>query len=476
MSKIKNPIIFTEYFNIDVEILNKLGLFNPVLNVDTLLFIDPVLLKKSKHDLIRNKAVQQYSRNFSNIIHLLTYSTKVGDIAWKNAMNLLPKKEVDGTCLGYGVNTTSGRSLSDELRTKIILTASEIIQIGVKDPDLFMLLPLFDEGIGPDTISDITTSMIEDALLEFTSNVAKQLNIRTENAEINGKIRQIIRNPLKKNLSPIILLPKDILRHLPVVSSWSEIADAASFNSSLRFRVNNMISKIWKGKTKQEKQKIKNEILHNRQSIENLLSVVKNGNVAPYDFEKDKLSLIAWQNIISTVTHKHPFDITNIPTTEAGLKDCVVKIIEQFKFLVEEKGLNKLFWKDKNEPNKEKIVQMIFFSVAYSYCKANNIDINPEMDTGNGNVDFKFSKGFNQRLIVEIKNSYNPNIIAGFKSQLEIYKNSEETCYGYYIIVDVGKLGRKYNNLLKLYNSDIKKQAEIVYIDAELKLSASKRK
>lgn len=119
---------------------------------------------------------------------------------------------------------------------------------------------------------------------------------------------------------------------------------------------------------------------------------------------------------------------------------------------------------------------MDFFSVAYSYCKANNIDINPEMDTGTGYVDFKFSQGFSKRLIVEIKNSYNPNIINGYKIQLEAYKRSEETCFGYYLIIDVGELGQKLEKLLKLYTVDGNKKSEIIYIDEKLKVSASKRR
>lgn len=476
MGKIKNPTLFSDYFNVDIKLMDKYGIFNPVLNVDTLLFIDPLLLKFSKNEIISQKAVRQHKAFYENIILLLSNSSKVNDLAWKNAFRLIPKKEIDGTCLGYGTNSTSGRGITEEVRKKIIHTASEIIKLGVKDPELFMLLPLFEEKIGPDTISDITTSAIEKVLFEFTAEMSKSLKIKTEIIEYQGEEQEILRNPLKKKISPILLVPKDILRHLPVVNNWDEISDAASFNSNLRNRVNDMISNIWKEKTKQEKNRVKQDILKSKEDIENLLSVIKNGNVQPYNFKEDKLSVMAWQDVLSNVASLHQLKINEIQNSEIGLKELVSKIIEQFKFLVENKGLNKLFWKSKTDPNKEKIVQMIFFAVAYSYCKANNIDVNPEMDTGNGNVDFKFSIGFNKRVIVEVKNSYNPNIISGFKTQLEAYKKSEETCFGYYIIIDVGNLGLKYENLLKLYKGDKEKKAEIFLIDAEIKPSASKRK
>lgn len=476
MSKIKNPISFSDCFNVDTEDMNKYGIFNPMLNVDTKLFIDPLLLKRSHYGIISTDAVQQYSERFKNIILLLSNSTVEGDITWKNALRLIPQKEVEGTCLGYGGNTISGRSLTEKTRRIIIQTASEIIKVGIKDPDLFMLLPLFEEGIGPDSISDITASSIEDALLDFTYEIAVKLSIKTEKVLYKDKEREIIRNPLKKRLSPIILVPKDILRHLPVVSSWDEISDAAMFNASLRSRVNQMISYIWKAKTQEERQRRKSQILHNSDSLKQLLSVFKEGIVVPYNFEKDDLGIVSWHNILLTISNDYPLSIGCINNSEIGLKTLVINIIEQFKFLIEEKGLNKLLWKDKNCPNVEKVVQLLFFSVAYSYCKANDIDISPEMDTGIGYVDFKFSKGFQKRVIVEIKNSYNQNIISGFNKQLNLYKISEETCFGYYIIVDVGNLGRKYHNLLTTLNSDKEKKAEIIYIDGQLKPTASKRK
>ena len=476
MPKIKNPTLFSDYFKVDLQKMNDLEIFDPVINVDTNLFIDPLLLKKSKYEIVRTKALKQQSEKFGNIISLLLISTKENDFAWESALRILPKKEVEGTCLGYGTNSTSGRSITEEVRKTIIRTASEIIKIGIKDPDLFMLLPLFEEGIGPDSISDITTSLIEETLLEFTSEIAKELGIETEEYEYKNEVYSIIRNPLKRKISPIILLPQDILRHLPVVTSWTDVADAASFNSALRFRVNNMIANIFKAKTTYEKQNAKDAILRDKESLEKLLIVLKNGNISSYDFKRDNLSLMAWQNILTSLSDKHPFEIINVEVSEVGIIDCVKLIIEQFKFLVEHKGLNKLFWKNRNEPNKEKIVQMIFFAVAYNYCKANNIDVNPEMDTGNGNVDFKFSQGFDKRVIVEIKNSYNYNISSGFKTQLKTYKESEETCYGFYLIINVGNLGRKLDDLLKIYESDDDKKSEIYYVDARIKPSASKRK
>jgi hypothetical protein len=76
--------------------------------------------------------------------------------------------------------------------------------------------------------------------------------------------------------------------------------------------------------------------------------------------------------------------------------------------------------------------QRLFFAVAYSYCDANNIDLSPECDAGSGQVDFKFSKGFDARVVVEIKLSTNPKVIAGYSMQLQTYMKAEETDRGVY--------------------------------------------
>lgn len=50
----KEPIHFSDYFNIDKAILKELGVFDPILNFDTKVFVEPLLLKNSASEIIRN--------------------------------------------------------------------------------------------------------------------------------------------------------------------------------------------------------------------------------------------------------------------------------------------------------------------------------------------------------------------------------------------------------------------------------------
>ena len=318
--------------------------------------------------------------------------------------------------------------------------------------------------------------IIEDVLLDFTESISSKIEVPVVSVFYKGHKRNIIKNPLvtKKN-TPIILIPTDILRDLPMVSSWDEIPEAASFNQTLRQNVNRILGKLFNAHTKKEKARQRQEVFNDINSLKILLEVIKTGKVEPYDIGNDPQGIVAWQKLLNTITFDRDLSKINTKESFANLDSLVWEIINQFKFLIEEKGLNKSLW-NKKSPNHERTSQLLFFATAYSFCKAYDIDLNPEMDAGIGYVDFKFSKGFTKRVIVEIKHSYNQNIENGFNNQLSGYKTAEETVFGYYVIVDVGGLGKKLDKLYAALNNDKKKKADIFYINAQLRSSASKRK
>ena len=154
-------------------------------------------------------------------------------------------------------------------------------------------------------------------------------------------------------------------------------------------------------------------------------------------------------------------------------------IVQQFRQLIEHNGLNKELYRSNKKPRHESTSQRLFFAVAYSYCEANNIGVSPEIDTGNGKIDFQFSAGFEERVLVEVKLSTNQNVVSGYKTQLEIYKASQQTMKAIYLLIDVGSMGRKAADLVRLRNDSRKRGvqlSELEFVDGTVKPSASKRK
>lgn len=211
------------------------------------------------------------------------------------------------------------------------------------------------------------------------------------------------------------------------------------------------------------------------------MDMIREVEPKPYDFKSDKNGESFWTELLNKIPKDYPYDLSSY----AGRKlqpdevvEIVNKILSQFQDLVENKGLWKELWDENGKPRKEKASQRLFFAVAYSYCKANNIDLTPEADSGNGPVDFKLSQGFHSKLVVEIKLSTNGSLVHGYEKQLEIYKKADDTNLGVFLIIDIGGIGKKYDEVQKLRSEFIKQYgaaSELWYVDGNQKASASKR-
>ncbi|MEZ5523835.1 MAG: hypothetical protein R3E62_02545 [Pseudomonadales bacterium] len=478
MGKIKNPATISSEFSIDVAVLEKLGVVNSLLNTDTLVFIDPLLLEDSTHEEIRVGAYQSYRVRFEKIIKLLAASKAQNDVPWRNAKRLFHFSEISWTCLGYGT-TVKGSGFGKDLVSSTLNTASEIVALGVDDIDLFMALALFEEGIGPDRISDMTTNIILGDLISFSTRINKTLNIPTKKFKVRANTYDLVVNPYSDQ--PLIFVPNDIVRDLPIASDWSDISRVVRENEELRERVNDHVGEIWATMTKKDKQRLKKAALRSKEAFQQVMDMIREVDPKPYDFKSDKNGETFWTELLSRIAKDYPYDLSSYADRKLQPKDVVEivnKILEQFQDLIENKGLWKELWDESGKPRKEKASQRLFFAVAYSYCKANNIDLTPEADSGNGPVDFKVSQGFVSKLVVEVKLSTNGNLVHGYEKQLEIYKKADDTDLGIFLIIDVGGIGKKYDQVQKLRNEFIKdhgKASEIWYIDGNQKASASKR-
>jgi hypothetical protein len=98
------------------------------------------------------------------------------------------------------------------------------------------------------------------------------------------------------------------------------------------------------------------------------------------------------------------------------------------------------------------------------------------VDTGTGKVDFKMSRGFEDRVLVEIKLSTNKKVIGGYTKQIEAYQASQNASKAYYIVIDLGDLGRRRERLIAVRNEAAnagRRLAELVVVDGSQRPSAS---
>lgn len=109
--------------------------------------------------------------------------------------------------------------------------------------------------------------------------------------------------------------------------------------------------------------------------------------------------------------------------------------INNFKHSIINYSSYKLLWDNKYEPRGESSVQKLFLVSSSLFYKLNNIDISPESNIGRGPVDFKLSRGANERLLVEVKLARNKKLIHGIEKQLCKYMISEQITEAIYMVV-----------------------------------------
>lgn len=96
--------------------------FDPVLDLDNRLFLDPRLLKHCDIPEFIN-SYEALQGHFLKIGKLLRVSESFGDVFWRNADSLMKWHEVKGLCIGYSSKGTSGSGIGPELRAKLLKTA-----------------------------------------------------------------------------------------------------------------------------------------------------------------------------------------------------------------------------------------------------------------------------------------------------------------------------------------------------------------
>lgn len=477
MASFSNPLLFSDHFGIDAIELGKAGLIDPFLTVDTQLFVDPILLDKSANKVIREDGYKTFKKHFENVIRLLAISKREGDAAWKAAQNLFSLREAPANGLGYGKSDRPGTSRPEEIRDAILRTAKEVVELGSQDPEMISLMGFFEEQVGPDTISDLTSRVIEPQLAQITSSFCETLRIAVKTSEASPAIPLPHYMPISGRERAIVLVPSDIVRELPVANDWSDVDAAINANAAIRARVNHLLASIARPTVADRKEAIREAAFQSKQLFNAFIAAIKD-NATYYDPNSDALGYYKLKEILRS--KKDDFKSDVIYEVDRGvehIRRVVNDTMEMFKHHVEKGNLWEALWVD-GKPKKERAAQLIYFAITDCFCKANNIDISPEANMGGGPIDFKYSKGYNARVLVEMKRS-SGTVVHGYEKQLEIYKDASRTNHGVFVILNYGDLGDKLATIQTIRSERLKRgepASDIIVIDATQKVSASKRK
>lgn len=471
------PVSASDYLGVSEDDFSRTGAFNVVVDLDTRLFIDPSLLRVTSVPEFA-ESYAKLRRRFADVLLLLRRSQVEGDLFWRNAEHQFNFPEVEGTCIGYAKTSTSGSGMGRGLQREILRTAKTIIDAGTEEPELFELLALFEKGVGADRISDMTARIIYDNLLSFSERVFVELGVETASLEYGGRPYSTVINSF--NELPLVLVPKELLRTLPLATCWSDVDYVCSENEELRRRLNFDIGETWRSlSARVPKSRIKELLLENPELLQDLIDTYRSKEPTPYDFGEDPSGEAGWYLAAKEAVVQVPLELELPANPRAEQVFSVVgSICQNFKELVEANGLSKLLYRKDGKPKHESASQLLFFGIADAYCRANNLDLSPESDSGRGPVDFKVSSGYAARTIVEVKLSKNSKLLQGFERQVRAYERAERATHVVYLVIMVhARADQALERLYGLKNSlstQGRRTPEIRVVDGRVKASASK--
>jgi hypothetical protein len=481
-------ISLSKYLDVSREDLENLGVFDATLGIDTPLFVDPKLIVDSDIKEFQGSR-EKILRYFSQIFRINKQSY-ISDRLRKKAINMLAVPEPKGTSIGYGNKSDKGTSIPNNVANRILLSANEILSIGIEDPELVELLGLFVEDFGSDSISDLTIHIIYEDFCAYTQRIASELNVPIKEYKIDGIRYRLPTHPFSKE--QLIFIPISFLRSLPIATSYDEIAAAAQHNSELRDQLNEILIPAIDEFLKGESGKDAEELKKLKSNLHSLIEVYRAVEVDSYNLRKDEKGYYRITPFVEQESGE--IHATKKPRTAAELIDSIRELISQYQRSIEKNGGNQILYRRTdtgsiipNKPHHEDVAQRLFYMIADLFCRQADIALSGESDAGKGPVDFSLATGYSKKVIVEIKKSDNKNLIDGFKEQVKSYEESENAIYSFYVVILVKekpekskkKVVPKLDQLIAIYkeNKKIGKNSpELVIIDGLIYPSPSKLK
>jgi len=467
---------FADYYGIDEETFDATGALDPILDVDTRLFIDPALLRSTTIPELE-ASYGEVTNYFTDVVKVIQRIERPLDRMWREADTRLTFPEIGGLSIGYASKGTSGSGMGPKLRAQLLETARQVVMAGVNDPAMFELVGIFEEGIGPDRISDMIAKIIGRDLIRFTQRVCSDCGIPMEAHRIAalGIEEDLPINPLTNR--PMILVPREVLRDLPVADDYADIRFAAQFNATLREELNAGIGLALREMSgKEKKEKLKESFVRFPEVLAEIIRQYQAAVPVRYDFSDDRSGEVIWYKATKKLPIAVPLalQLSARPSVEEVLK-VVETICMHFKRLVEDNQLGRLLYDKDGKPKYESAAQLLFFGVASAYCQANNLDLSPESDAGRGPVDFKVSAGFKEKVLVELKLTSNKQLTHGFQNQLPIYQRAENSTHGIYLVINNGGASSaRLSAFGEMVRSAGKLAPKVIMVDAVRRDSASK--
>lgn len=486
-------VYFSDVFNVEPQELEAYGTFNISLVSDMPLFIDPFLLFNSRKPIYQ----KLHSKIIEYMLFLKQKAQNEQDEGMLKAWYVF--KEVEQNWLGFSVTGNKGHGLGMEfarsLNENLRLIFREFGREQITRSSHLEKLCLIKSGVGRDCISDFTTNLIKEHLLEYTQEFAQEhidesltdefriprtrFNYQTETWEERTYLLPVF------NSDFVLLTPKDLLTKDDTWINRNDLLDEfdripiAIPNAQLRAQINNyfysrlVVEEKDKGPTKEERRAAAAATIREfPEAIDYYIKYKEDNGDQAESISNQKVAFCESifvenvKNFIAGLKHTDFFATENDSYTEAMHK---IRILKEY---IENNDGYQLFYHRNERIGTEKELQLLFGLVCH---ESSAFDVNREVNNGRGSVDFKISKGSMDKTLVEFKLARNKMLKRNLSGQVQVYEKANKTTSSIKVILCFEE--KEYKRAIKIMNElGLLEDKNVVLIDArkDNKVSASK--
>lgn len=481
-------IYFSDRFNVSPQTLEEYGAFDISVVSDLPVFIDPFLLFNSDNDEYQalHDQILNYLRFLRDHAHEPLDAGRIK--SWYTF------SEVRQNWLGFAVGSNRGRGLGPKFAVALHAALGDMLDnFGdetITSSSHVEKLALIRQGVGRDTISDLTTNLIKHYLLRYTSEFAvahiapaARMTVSVPRAQFNYNTETWATAKYDlpyTNGDFVILTPADVLtkddtwiNRSDMVSSF-DLLPGVTDNDQLREDVNNYLStRLSRRSSEKEQREVRaRALLQFPELIDCYIRLKEDTGDQAVAASRDKVD--ETRQLLRDQVQRAARDVaekTNLFEKPWTSYDEALKAVDTFKHYVE----NQDGWRVINRGHgkgfaNESEVQGFFGLL----LQASRFDVNREVNNGRGPVDFKISVALDNALI-EFKLAKSSSLERNMERQLAVYERANQTKASVFVVIaysaaEVSKAARIVKRL-GLYQAD---PGKVVVIDASPKQSASK--
>lgn len=470
---------FSDFFNVDPAVIEEYGAFDISLINDLPLFVDPFLLFNSDNP----QYVALHDQIIAYVAFLRDRSSEAG-IHQGLLKSWFRFPEVRQNWFGYskvgnggsGLGAKFATALNENLHTVFTDFGKEQVTQGSH----LEKLCLIRSGVGRDNISDFTTNLIKEFLLDYTQTFAQQHiddallgDFTVEKVSFNYKTRTWVAKQYRLPAFGddfVLLTPKDILtkddtwiNKPEMFGNFNNIVESIP-NDQLRAQLSDYLVRMLPEDPNQKEfnEAVTKTILKHPEYIDYFIKLKEDtGDQASKVSElkvadTERLFIHQAKALVSTILNESEFYSRPADTFEEAYQKVMY-----LKQVIENNDGYRFFY-HKGEPIKRESDLQLLFKLTWH---ASPSSVDAEVNNGRGPVDFKISRGSKDSTLVEFKLASNSKLKQNLKHQVEVYKDANQTDKAIKVILYFSMT--EYQRVKSILGElELKEGKDIVLIDA----------